>query len=129
VQTFVPQVANGDKRVFFVDGEPIGRMNRVPPTGEWRANIHLGAKPAPFELSDRDNEIVAGVVQLLKGYDLPIACIDIIGDYLTEINVTSPSGIPEINSIYGKGHEARIVDYLEQRQSLAAAPKGPRELG
>ncbi len=115
VQKFVEDIRNGDKRVYLVEGKPIGRMNRVPQEGEWRANIHLGAQPRRFEMSARDEEIVAAVAGLLARYDMPIACIDIIGDYLTEINVTSPSGIPEINRIYGDGHEQPIVDCLERR--------------
>jgi glutathione synthase len=120
VQEFVPAVSSGDKRVFLLDGRPIGRMNRVPAPGEWRANIHLGAQPQTFDLSPRDLEIVEAVAKLLAKYDIPIACIDIIGNFLTEINVTSPSGIPEINRIHGDGHERPIVDYLESR---AAATK------
>lgn len=117
IQHFAPAVSEGDKRVFLLEGEPIGRMNRVPAAGEWRANIHLGAQPAKFEMSKRDEEIVEGVADLLEDYDLPIACIDIIGDTLTEINVTSPSGIPEINKVYGDGHEKPLVDFLERRAS------------
>lgn len=115
VQKFVEEIKNGDKRIYLVEGKSIGRMNRVPAEGEWRANIHRGAQPRQFELSGRDEQIVEAVAGLLTGYDLPIACIDIIGDYLTEINVTSPSGIPEINRIYGDGHERPIVDCLERR--------------
>jgi glutathione synthase len=117
IQEFRPEIEQGDKRVFMVDGKAIGRMNRVPAHGEWRANIHLGAQPEQFNLSERDREIVRSVSLLLKGKDLPLVCIDIIGDYLTEINVTSPSGIPEVNAIYGDGHEKYIVDYLERRVS------------
>jgi len=115
VQRFVAAVAEGDKRIFLLDGKPIGRVNRIPNSGEWRANIHLGAKPAQFTLTQRDQEIVDSVARLLSRYDLPVTCIDVIGEYLTEINVTSPSGIPYINRVYGPGHEQPIVDYLEQR--------------
>ncbi|MCI4665828.1 MAG: glutathione synthase [Neomegalonema sp.] len=115
IQHFAPAVAEGDKRIYLLEGKPIGRMNRVPAKGEWRANIHLGAQPAKFEMTPRDEEIVEGVAGLLSEYDLPITCIDIIGDTLTEINVTSPSGIPEINKIYGDGHEKALVDYIEKR--------------
>ncbi|MBN8913761.1 MAG: hypothetical protein J0H65_17230 [Rhizobiales bacterium] len=129
IQHFVADVEKGDKRVFLVDGKPIGRMNRVPAPGEWRANIHLGASPRPFELSPRDLEIIDGVATLLADYDLPIACIDIIGAFLTEINVTSPSGIPEINRIYGDGHERPIVDYLEARSWGGKRRDRPLEIG
>lgn len=115
IQEFVPEVANGDKRFFLVEGKLMGRMNRVPQPGEWRSNIHLGAQPKPFTPSSRDEAIIEAVAGLLARYDLPVVCIDVIGDYLTEINVTSPSGIPEINRIYGEGHERPIVDCLERR--------------
>jgi glutathione synthase len=115
IQEFVPAVENGDKRFFLVEGKPIGRMNRVPLPGEWRSNIHLGAQPRRFEPSARDEAIIEAVAGLLARYDLPVACIDVIGDYLTEINVTSPSGIPEINRVYGPGHERPVVDCLERR--------------
>lgn len=115
IQEFVPDVANGDKRFFLVEGKLMGRMNRVPQPGEWRSNIHLGAQPKPFTPSARDEAILDAVAGLLSRYDLPVVCIDVIGDYLTEINVTSPSGIPEINKIYGEGHERAIVDCLERR--------------
>jgi glutathione synthase len=115
VQEFVPAVAHGDKRFFLVEGQLTGRMNRVPLPGEWRSNIHLGAQPKQFTPTARDEAIIEAVAGLLARYDLPVACIDVIGDYLTEINVTSPSGLPEINRIYGPGHERAIVDCLEKR--------------
>jgi glutathione synthase len=118
-QHFVPAVAGGDKRFFLVDGEVIGRMNRVPAEGDYRANIHRGARPEQFEPSARDEDILAGVRDLMGQYDLPMVCIDVIGDFLTEINVTSPSGIPEINEIYGPGHEKPLVDLLERRAEEA----------
>lgn len=114
-QHFVPAVEKGDKRFFLIEGKNIGHMNRVPAPGDYRANIHRGAKPMPFEPSARDHEIIEGVAGLLENYDIPMVCIDVIGDYLTEINVTSPSGIPEINQIYGPGHEKPLVDLLERR--------------
>lgn len=115
IQEFIPDVANGDKRFFLVEGKLAGRMNRVPQPGEWRSNIHLGAQPRPFTPMARDEAIIEAVAGLLARYDLPVVCIDVIGDYLTEINVTSPSGVPEINKIYGEGHERAIVDCLERR--------------
>lgn len=114
-QFYLPAVAKGDKRIFLLEGENIGVMNRRPRAGEWRANIHLGATPERFEPSARDIEIVERLKPALKAHDLPIACIDIIGDSLTEVNVTSPSGIPEINAIWGKDHEGLLIDYLERR--------------
>ncbi len=115
VQPFLPEVYKGDKRIFLVDGSPIGWMNRLPPQNDFRANIHLGATPEKCELTDRDIHIIKTISPELSKMDLPITCIDIIGDYLSEVNVTSPSGIPEINQITGQKHEGYIVDYLEMR--------------
>jgi len=115
VQPFLHEVYKGDKRVFLVDGTPIGWMNRLPPKNDFRANIHLGATPEKCELTDRDFHIIKTISPELSKMDLPITCIDIIGGYLSEVNVTSPSGIPEINQITGQKHEEHIVDYLEMR--------------
>ena len=115
VQRYLPAVSEGDKRVYLVEGEAIGWMNRRPKPGEWRANIHLGATPESLTLSPRDREIIDIVATGLQPYDLPLACIDIIGTYLTEVNVTSPSGLPEINHVTGKALEGILVDFLEKR--------------
>lgn len=115
VQEFLADVYQGDKRIFLVNGIPIGWMNRIPPPNDFRANIHLGATPEKCHLNNRDMEIIKRVSNELAKMDIPIACLDIIGGYLSEVNVTSPSGIPEINQITGKQHEGYIVDYLEIR--------------
>jgi glutathione synthase len=115
VQPFLSEVYNGDKRIFLVNGTPIGWMNRVPAQNDFRANIHLGAKPEKCELTERDLHIIKTITPTLSKMDLPITCLDIIGDYLSEVNVTSPSGLPEINKITGKKHEGHLVDYLEMR--------------
>lgn len=117
IQHFVKDVEFGDKRFFLLNGDSIGHMKRIPPKGDWRSNIHLGATPVQFEPSARDLEIVAAVKEQLSGYDMPIACIDVIGDYLTEINVTSPSGIPEINRVYGVRLHEVLCDWLESEFS------------
>ncbi len=115
VQRYLPAVSEGDKRIYLVEGEAIGWMNRRPKPGEWRANIHLGATPEPVALSERDHDIINTVAIGLRPYDVPLACIDIIGDYLTEVNVTSPSGLPEINHVTGHALEGKLVDFLEKR--------------
>ncbi len=114
-QRYLPAVCEGDKRIYLVEGEAIGWMNRRPKPGEWRANIHLGATPEVLTLSQRDRDIIDHVAVGLRPYDLPLACIDIIGAYLTEVNVTSPSGLPEINQVTGHSLEGILVDFLEQR--------------
>ena len=118
VQEFLSDVYKGDKRIFLVDGEPIGIMNRIPPKNNFRANIHLGAKPEKCDLTDRDIYIIEQVNKNLVEMDIPIVCLDIIGNYLSEVNVTSPSGIPEINKVTNKKHEGYIVDYLESRVKI-----------
>ncbi len=114
-QRFVPNVTRGDKRIYLVDGEIIGAINRIPKEGEWRANISLGATTVGAEVTTRDQDIVNGIAPTLKELDLPITCIDIIGDYLTEVNVTSPTGVVQINETTGDNKERHIIDYLETR--------------
>ena len=96
VQQFLPDVSNGDKRVILVDGEPVGAINRVPAAGETRSNMHVGGRPEKIGLSERDLEICARIGPLLKEKGQVFVGIDVIGDYLTEINVTSPTGIQEL---------------------------------
>ncbi|AUQ71436.1 glutathione synthase [Phaeobacter inhibens] len=96
VQKFLPDVSNGDKRVILVDGEPVGAINRVPAAGETRSNMHVGGRPEKISLSDRDREICAAIGPLLREKGQVFVGIDVIGDYLTEINVTSPTGIQEL---------------------------------
>ncbi|MCK5500893.1 MAG: glutathione synthase, partial [Tritonibacter mobilis] len=100
VQKFLPDVSNGDKRVILVDGEPVGAINRVPAAGETRSNMHVGGRPEKIGLTDRDLEICAAIGPLLKERGQVFVGIDVIGDYLTEINVTSPTCIRELDSIY-----------------------------
>ena len=96
VQKFLPDVSNGDKRVILVDGEPVGAINRVPAAGETRSNMHVGGRPEKIGLTERDLEICAAIGPLLKEKGQIFVGIDVIGDYLTEINVTSPTGIQEL---------------------------------
>ena len=95
-QSFLPDVKNGDKRIILVDGNPVGAINRVPKAGEIRSNMHVGGKAEPAKLSQRDREICNAIGPTLKSKGQVFVGIDIIGDYLTEINVTSPTGIQEL---------------------------------
>ena len=95
-QAFLPDVKNGDKRIILVDGSPVGAINRVPKAGEIRSNMHVGGKAKPAKLSQRDREICRAIGPTLKSKGQVFVGIDIIGDYLTEINVTSPTGIQEL---------------------------------
>ena len=95
-QQFLPDVSKGDKRVILVDGEPVGAINRVPAEGETRSNMHVGGKPVPTQITPREREICAAIGPTLRENGQVFVGIDVIGDYLTEINVTSPTGIQEL---------------------------------
>lgn len=100
-QKFLPDVSKGDKRVILVDGEAIGAINRVPAKGETRSNMHVGGRPEKVALDDRDLEICAAIGPLLKEKGQIFVGIDVIGGNLTEINVTSPTGIQELERFDG----------------------------
>jgi glutathione synthase len=115
VQKFLPAVSQGDKRVILVDGEPVGAINRVPAAGETRSNMHVGGRPEKIALSDRDREICARIGPLLRDKGQVFVGIDVIGDWLTEINVTSPTGIQELERFDGINVAARIWEAVEAR--------------
>ena len=115
VQQYRPEIKNGDKRIILVDGEVAGAINRVPPAGETRSNMHVGGTPQPTELTDRAREICARLGPELKKRGLLFAGIDVIGDYLTEINVTSPTGIRQVKDFGGADIAALIWDAIEAR--------------
>jgi glutathione synthase len=114
-QRYEPSVRRGDKRIVLVDGEPIGAVNRVPIPGEARANLHVGGRAEKAALTPRDREICARIGPMLREQGLLFVGIDVIGDYLTEINVTSPTGIQEIARFDGINPAARIWDCIEAR--------------
>ena len=115
VQRYVPEVRQGDKRIILVDGKPVGAVNRVPASGEARSNMHVGGRPEKSTLSKREQEICAAIGPALKERGLIFVGIDVIGDYLTEINVTSPTGIQEINRFDGGSLEALVWDAIESK--------------
>jgi glutathione synthase len=115
VQRYVPEVRNGDKRIILVDGVPAGGVNRLPAPGDARANFHAGGTAMKTELTPRDLEICAAIGPELKDRGLVFVGIDVLGDYLTEINVTSPTGIQEINRLDNICIEAMIWDAIERR--------------
>ncbi|WP_299848241.1 glutathione synthase [uncultured Roseovarius sp.] len=116
VQKFLPDVSKGDKRVILVDGEAVGAINRVPAKGETRSNMHVGGRPEKIELSDRDREICATIGPLLREKGQVFVGIDVIGDYLTEINVTSPTGIQELERFDGINVAAQIWEAIEAKR-------------
>lgn len=116
VQRYMPQVRAGDKRVILVDGKPVGAINRVPAEGEVRSNMHVGGQPKPIALSERDQEICDRIGPALKERGLIFVGIDVIGDWLTEINVTSPTGIQEIDRFDGVNLSALVWDAIESKR-------------
>jgi glutathione synthase len=116
VQKFLPDVSKGDKRVILVDGAPVGAINRVPAAGETRSNMHVGGRPEKVALTARDLEICAAIGPLLKEKGQIFVGIDVIGDYLTEINVTSPTGIQELERFDGINVAEKIWQVIEAKR-------------
>lgn len=117
VQKFLPAVAAGDKRVILVNGEPVGAINRVPQEGETRSNMHAGGRPEQVGLTARDLEICAKIGPVLRDNGQVFVGIDVIGDWLTEINVTSPTGIQELERFDGTNTAARIWEVIEAKRA------------
>jgi glutathione synthase len=116
VQRYVPEVRKGDKRIILVDGDVAGAINRVPAEGEARSNMHVGGRAEATTLTAREKEICAALAPELKRRGLIFTGIDVIGDYLTEINVTSPTGIWEVKRFGGADIAALIWDAIEKRR-------------
>jgi glutathione synthase len=115
-QRYLPEVRKGDKRIILIDGRAAGAINRVPQEGESRSNMHVGGKPEPTDLSARDRAICAVIGPDLAERGLVFAGIDVIGDYLTEINVTSPTGIREVKRFGGADIAALFWNAVEMRR-------------
>ncbi len=116
-QKYLPEVRTGDKRIILIDGEVAGAINRVPAEGETRSNMHVGGRPEDVGLTQRDLDICKALGPILKERGLIFVGIDVIGDYLTEINVTSPTGICEIKRFGGPDIAALIWDAIEKRRT------------
>jgi glutathione synthase len=115
VQRYVPEVRLGDKRIILIDGEAVGAINRVPAAGEARSNMHVGGRPEKSSLTVRDRQICDAIGPVLRERGMIFVGIDVIGNYLTEINVTSPTGLQEINRFDKVVLEDRIWDAIEKR--------------
>ena len=115
IQEYVPAVRQGDKRIILIDGKPVGAVNRVPAKGEARSNMHVGGKPMKCELTGRDREICEIIGPSLKEKGLLFVGIDVIGNYLTEINVTSPTGIQELSRFEDTNIASLIWDAIEKK--------------
>ena len=114
-QRYIPEIRTGDKRVIVVEGEPVGAVLRVPRSEESRANFHVGGTAQKAEITPRDREICERIGPELRRLGIVLAGIDVIGEWLTEVNVTSPTGIREINDLDGVELEATVMDAVERR--------------
>jgi glutathione synthase len=119
VQRYLPEVRQGDKRIILVDGEFAGAINRVPAAGESRSNMHVGGRPEKTELTAREKDICAAIGPELKQRGLIFTGIDVIGGTMTEINVTSPTGIQEVKRFGGADIAALIWDAIERKRKAA----------
>jgi glutathione synthase len=115
VQRYLPEIRKGDKRIILIDGKPAGAVSRIPLDGEARANFHAGGSAGKTALTRREQEICEAIGPTLREQGLLFVGIDVIGDYLTEINVTSPTGIQEINRLDGSALESLLWDAMEAR--------------
>jgi glutathione synthase len=114
-QRYLPDIRKGDKRILLLDGRPIGAVLRVPADDETRANLHVGGSAALTELDESDRQIIERVSPALRREGLFFVGIDVIGGRLTEVNVTSPTGIQEINALEGRCLEAEVIDAVEKK--------------
>jgi glutathione synthase len=117
VQRYLPEIREGDKRIILVEGEPVGGVSRIPQSGEARANFHAGGSAQKTVLTARERDICAAIGPVLREKGLVFVGVDVIGDYLTEVNVTSPTGIQEINQLDGVTIERTLWDAIEARHA------------
>jgi len=116
-QRYIPEVRKGDKRIMVLDGEPLGALLRIPREDENRSNLHVGGKAVKTALTARDREICRVMAPSLKKLGLYFVGLDVIGGYLTEVNVTSPTGVQEINALNHVALEAQIIDSVERKEA------------
>jgi glutathione synthase len=122
-QKFLPAVSQGDKRILLIDGEPVPyALARIPPSGEFRANLAAGGRGVGVPLSERDRWLCARIGPTLRAMGLYFVGLDVIGDFVTEINVTSPTCIRELDACYGLDIAGDLLDALARHRSAASAP-------
>jgi glutathione synthase len=114
-QRYLSEIRQGDKRVLVLDGEPIGALLRIPQENENRANLHVGGSSSRADITPRDREICRALAEPFKKLGLYFVGLDVIGGFLTEVNVTSPTCVQEINAFEGVKLESRIVDFIEKK--------------
>ena len=115
VQVFLPEAKEGDKRIILIEGEPVGAVNRIPTGSEFRGNMAVGGRVAKVEITDREREICTQLAPVLQRDGLYFVGIDIIGGYLTEVNVTSPTGIREIDRLNDVRLGEKTIAWVEEK--------------
>ncbi len=115
IQTYLPEAKEGDKRIILLNGEPIGTINRIPTGNEFRGNMAVGGRVAQTEITDREHQMCVQMASKLRQDGLYFVGIDVIGGYLTEVNVTSPTGIREIDRLSGANLGKQVMEWLGQR--------------
>lgn len=115
VQEFIPEVTEGDKRILLMDGEPLGAILRIATGGDVRSNIHVGGRVAPGEVTEEDKRIIEAVKPRLAADGLYFVGLDVIGGKLTEVNVTSPTGIQQMSRFQGDDPEGRVIAAVERK--------------
>jgi glutathione synthase len=113
-QRYLPEAAQGDKRILLMGGEPIGAVLRVPAPSEARGNLHVGGSPAATSITEADQAIIRAVSPMLERHGQVFVGLDVIGDRLTEINITSPTGIRHMDRLTGGNHAAPVLDWIER---------------
>ena len=114
-QRYLPEIRQGDKRIIVLNGEPLGAVLRVPLESETRGNIHVGGQCVKTEVTPRHRELCAALAPLLRADGLYFVGLDVIGSFLTEVNVTSPTGIQEVNALDGVQLEKDVIDFVERQ--------------
>jgi glutathione synthase len=123
-QRYLPESSAGDKRILLVDGRPIGAVLRVPAEAEARANLHVGGSAVRTEIDERDRAIIRQVAPVLAAHGQIFVGLDVIGGRLTEINITSPTGIRHLDALEGRTSAADVLDCLEAKAAGHATPAG-----
>lgn len=121
VQTYLPAAKDGDKRIILLNGEPIGALNRIPTGKEFRGNMAVGGRVAETEITEREREICTQLAPTLQRDGLIFVGIDVIGGYLTEVNVTSPTGIREADRLNGTRLGHQVIEWVEKFKSANLA--------
>ncbi len=121
-QKYLPEAVEGDKRIVLVDGEPVGAVLRVPAVAEARGNLHVGGRAVKTTIDERDRAIIAAVAPMLRAHGQILVGLDVIGGMLTELNITSPTGVRHISRLDERNAAAPILDRFEE---MARAIRGP----